>query len=189
MNLDRNKKWSVSGVFLLGGLTCVSSALRIVFIYGVHHHTYQYALEGPSCIWSTVEALLSIVSACLPTLRPLFTRREKASCEDSEADEEAADALGAAIELAQRHRYLSVTSTMFTTTMTTTTMTPASPVWLHGGVQMQSFVAREFDMPRAVEQILTPHDKKVPTVTRTPLEDESSSDTSSISLTSQASSG
>jgi len=188
MNLDRNKKWSVSGVFLLGGLTCISSALRIVFIYGVHHHTYQYALEGPSCIWSTVEALLSIVSACLPTLRPLFTRRKKALCEDSEADEEAADALGAAIELAQRHRYLSVTSTMFTTTMMTTTMTPASPVRMNGGVHMQSFAAREFDIPRAVNQILTPHDKKVPMVITTTMEkDESSSDTSSFTPTSPSS--
>jgi hypothetical protein len=72
LNLSAGKKWSVSGVFLLGGLTCVAGAMRIVFIYGIHRHDYQYALEGPACIWSTVEGLLSIISACLPTLRPLI---------------------------------------------------------------------------------------------------------------------
>jgi len=172
MNLDRNKKWIVSGVFLLGGLACVSSALRIVFIYGVHHHSYQYALEGPSCIWSTVEALLSIVSACLPTLRPLFTRRRKA-CEDSEDDESAAEALGAAIELAQRHRYLSVTSTMLSTTLP-----PGSPVLLQGG--MQSFFPPPSEKVRGAEHggggSLRKNNKGTPVVTTIPLDDEQVSD-------------
>jgi hypothetical protein len=72
LNLSMGKKWSVSGVFLLGGLTCIAGGMRIVFIYGIHYHDYQYALEGPACIWMTVEGLLSIISACLPTLRPLI---------------------------------------------------------------------------------------------------------------------
>jgi len=78
------KKWSVSVVFLLGSLTVVSSAMRLFFIYGLHHRSYEYALDGPSCIWSTVEALLGIVSACLPTLRPLFVRLGKSGRRDEE---------------------------------------------------------------------------------------------------------
>lgn len=152
MNLNRAKKWSVSGVFLLGGLTCVSSALRIVFIYGVHAHSYQYALEGPSCIWSTVEALLSIVSACLPTLRPLFVwflqKRQGVGgsgeggdvggAEDGAGEVE--EGRGRVVELMAskslqgrqqqgQHRYLSVTSTMLSLTRTSTSMPrPPSPV-------------------------------------------------------------
>ena len=87
LNIPRRRKYELMGIFSLGGLfvfssliaggvlivlsVCVASVIRVPYIA-------QISLLDPSwsdvygAIWSVVELNLGIVSACLPTLRPLF---------------------------------------------------------------------------------------------------------------------
>lgn len=85
--MPKGPKCQLMGIFLLGGLcvslsvfgssllmvlsVCVASVIRVPYIAHI-------SLVDPSwsdvygSIWSIVELNLGIVSACLPTLRPLF---------------------------------------------------------------------------------------------------------------------
>ena len=87
LNMPRRRKYELMGMFFLGGLfvfpsligggsltvlsVCVASIIRVPYIA-------QLSLLDPSwsdvygAIWSIVELSLGIVSACLPTLGPLF---------------------------------------------------------------------------------------------------------------------
>ncbi|KAM0795174.1 hypothetical protein BDR22DRAFT_894424 [Usnea florida] len=71
LNMPRRRKYELMGIFLLGGFFCVASVIRVPYIA-------RMSLLDPSwsdvygAIWSIVELNLGILSACLPTLRPLF---------------------------------------------------------------------------------------------------------------------
>lgn len=71
LNMPKGPKCQLMGIFLLGGFVCVASVIRVPYIAHI-------SLVDPSwsdvygSIWSIVELNLGIVSACLPTLRPLF---------------------------------------------------------------------------------------------------------------------
>ena len=87
LKIPRRRKYELMGIFFLGGLfvfpsligdgllttlsVCVASVIRVPYVA-------QISLLDPSwsdvygAIWSIVELSLGIVSACLPTLRPLY---------------------------------------------------------------------------------------------------------------------
>ncbi|KAH7113807.1 hypothetical protein B0J11DRAFT_412976, partial [Dendryphion nanum] len=74
LRLLRGQKIALICVFALGGFVSIMSIVRIVNLAVVRQSkdvTYDNALPA---LYSTVEANLAIVCACLPVLRPLFTR-------------------------------------------------------------------------------------------------------------------
>ena len=86
LQMPLKQKMAVAGMFLLGTLVCVTSAVRLgVFLklipeFPKHLSDITYH-QAPLGYWSLIEGSLSVVSACLPTLRPLFShsRRKKTS--------------------------------------------------------------------------------------------------------------
>ena len=43
----------------------------------LNHHSQSTGSDVDACVWSVAEVCVGIVGACLPTLRPLFTRKER----------------------------------------------------------------------------------------------------------------
>ena len=98
LQIDARRKVALSGVFLLGGLACLASVLRIVgfaqgmlaangvsgggFVVagpgpgpgaGAAPPEAAIAFASPMVFWSMLESGLALIAACLPTLRFLFT--------------------------------------------------------------------------------------------------------------------
>ncbi|KAI1272358.1 hypothetical protein F5Y07DRAFT_380243 [Xylaria sp. FL0933] len=71
LHLDLSRKLLLSLVFLVGGLTIISSILRVVYLETVDLDDPTYTLTTAG-IWTNVEMYLSIICACLPTLYSLF---------------------------------------------------------------------------------------------------------------------
>ncbi|KAK4150893.1 hypothetical protein C8A00DRAFT_45787 [Chaetomidium leptoderma] len=74
LRLPRRQKLWLSLVFALGSFVCVASIVRFRFL------DYQLILRDPTwggvdiICWSTVEINVSIIIACIPTLRPLVAK-------------------------------------------------------------------------------------------------------------------
>ncbi|CAD6590680.1 MAG: hypothetical protein ASARMPRED_004965 [Alectoria sarmentosa] len=71
LKLPTRQKIALSGVFLLGGIVCVASAMRIVTIRIIQAEDMTYTL-AKGYLWSQLEPAMAILCACLVTLRPLF---------------------------------------------------------------------------------------------------------------------
>ena len=76
MQLSIRHRLGVCCIFLLGILTVLSSAAKLVVFHIITIETrtgadYSYILT-PTIYWPMVESSLGIVGACLPLLRPLF---------------------------------------------------------------------------------------------------------------------
>ncbi len=90
------QKIQIMGMFLLGGFVCFASIYRCIVIHELSHADpsckYRFPAsrhmwcsidpvadftagsDVPVNIWTMVELCIGIVSACLPTMRPLFSR-------------------------------------------------------------------------------------------------------------------
>ncbi|KAI0810051.1 hypothetical protein GGR55DRAFT_150695 [Xylaria sp. FL0064] len=71
LHLDLSRKLLLSLDFLVGGLTIISSILRVVYLETVDLDDPTYTLTTAG-IWTNVEMYLSIICACLPILYSLF---------------------------------------------------------------------------------------------------------------------
>ncbi|KAF4620234.1 hypothetical protein G7Y89_g14586 [Cudoniella acicularis] len=80
LQLPLKQKCAVGGMFLLGALVCAASITRLAIFeadlhtFGSMDETYEAA---DSIVWTYIEASLAVVSACLPTLRPLFQKQTR----------------------------------------------------------------------------------------------------------------
>ncbi|KAL4863674.1 hypothetical protein BDV12DRAFT_177230 [Aspergillus spectabilis] len=74
LQMPKAQKWAISGIFLLGGFVCVATIIRIYTITKMKSSVDITWVIGDAMIWSNVEPCIGIVSACLPTLRPLLRR-------------------------------------------------------------------------------------------------------------------
>ncbi|GAB1210520.1 hypothetical protein APSETT445_009314 [Aspergillus pseudonomiae] len=72
LQMPKAQKWAISGIFLLGGFVCVATIVRISAITKMKDSVDITWVIGDAMIWSNVEPCIGIVSACLPTLRPLL---------------------------------------------------------------------------------------------------------------------
>ncbi|KAL4876880.1 hypothetical protein BJY04DRAFT_138127 [Aspergillus karnatakaensis] len=72
LQMPRSQKLAISGIFLLGGFVCVATGVRIHAITKMGSSVDITWVIGDAMIWSNVEPCIGIVSACLPTLRPLL---------------------------------------------------------------------------------------------------------------------
>ena len=86
LKAQRNQKIALTGVFLLGALyvssfdlwpltyscsVCITSIIRLSTIkqLSLTDQSWSYV---PAAIWTSVECSVAVISACLPTLKPLF---------------------------------------------------------------------------------------------------------------------
>lgn len=82
LQLSFRQRLAILGIFLLGTLAAASSIARLVVYYHfdelmiVHPDDRTYYMSGIFIV-TVVEMDLAIISACLPTLRPLFIARDK----------------------------------------------------------------------------------------------------------------
>lgn len=75
LQLPLKEKVALLGIFLLGVITVLAGIARLIFYYraAADHTGPDVAINtAPTFYWSLVEASLAVVSACLPTIRPLF---------------------------------------------------------------------------------------------------------------------
>ncbi|MCJ1246815.1 hypothetical protein MMC30_004024 [Trapelia coarctata] len=72
LKLSLRDRITVSGIFLVGGIVCVTALVRILVQIGltVTNPTIDLLICS---LWTIIEPELAILSACLPTLRPLFS--------------------------------------------------------------------------------------------------------------------
>ncbi|KAK4041921.1 hypothetical protein C8A01DRAFT_34028 [Parachaetomium inaequale] len=76
LNMPRRQRAAVSAIFLLGAFVVGISIARIHFFF-LSSDSYANAMDitvniAPTLYWTVIEAAIAVVSACLPTLRPLF---------------------------------------------------------------------------------------------------------------------
>ncbi|KAL2021314.1 hypothetical protein VTK56DRAFT_7285 [Thermocarpiscus australiensis] len=73
LNLPRGQKSAVLSMFLLGGFVCIASIMRLVAVVTEKTDadiSWNMINQGT---WAVVEADFAVISACLPTLRPVWT--------------------------------------------------------------------------------------------------------------------
>ena len=71
LNLPREKKFAIGGVFMLGGFVLIACSLRFPFLAQFEYTDASWTIAG-SGIWVNIEANVGIASVCLPVMRPLF---------------------------------------------------------------------------------------------------------------------
>ena len=71
LNLPKEKKFAIGGVFMLGGFVLVACSLRFPFLAEFKYTDASWTIAG-SGIWVNIEANVGIASVCLPVMRPLF---------------------------------------------------------------------------------------------------------------------
>ncbi|KAI5928774.1 hypothetical protein F4810DRAFT_705706 [Camillea tinctor] len=76
LRLRTAQKWSVASIFLLGGLVCVASIVRMVYIWNPHApDTVQI---NQVQVLSSIQLGIAVLCACLPTYGPLLSLSRKA---------------------------------------------------------------------------------------------------------------
>lgn len=71
LSLERRAKWSICSLFLVGGIVCVLSIVRLLYANRFEAGDPSWDYSTISTI-STAECSLGILAACMPTWRPLF---------------------------------------------------------------------------------------------------------------------
>ncbi|CAH0045602.1 unnamed protein product [Clonostachys solani] len=76
LNLPAHKKWAVVGIFLVGGLVCASSILRLESIARFGN---EFDDTSKAMFYLTVQFGLAIICGCLLPLKGLFFRQNKSA--------------------------------------------------------------------------------------------------------------
>ena len=73
--MPTRQKIVVSGIFLLGAFVVISSIFRVVAMFDalIPNRDTTWT-RAPAFYWATIETGVGIVSACLPTMRPLISK-------------------------------------------------------------------------------------------------------------------
>ncbi|KXJ85543.1 hypothetical protein Micbo1qcDRAFT_113080, partial [Microdochium bolleyi] len=75
LQLKKAQRWGVSLLFTFGILTCIASICLVTHSVAYNPKTTDLTYDiSPIIIWAAVEVNLAIIAACLPLLRPIFTR-------------------------------------------------------------------------------------------------------------------
>ncbi|KAG5790479.1 hypothetical protein H9Q69_010460 [Fusarium xylarioides] len=72
LHMNNRTKISIICIMLLGSFVCVASIARIYYLWGFFQNLDATWWMGPSFAWSSLEPSVAVISACLPTLAPLF---------------------------------------------------------------------------------------------------------------------
>ncbi|OAA72086.1 hypothetical protein ISF_01159 [Cordyceps fumosorosea ARSEF 2679] len=76
LNLKKSEKIGLTLVFGLGFFAVFTSSYRTWVLFNYDKNDIPYSL-APLLVWSDVEMCAGIISACLPTLRPVFNAAAK----------------------------------------------------------------------------------------------------------------
>jgi len=71
LQLSRKKKALLSFIFMLGGFVIITGIIRIIYVYQPNNSNLDLT-QGD--IWLNIHSGVAIMSACLPTYRPLLSR-------------------------------------------------------------------------------------------------------------------
>ncbi|KAF2113080.1 hypothetical protein BDV96DRAFT_648693 [Lophiotrema nucula] len=71
LKLERRTKWSICSLFMIGGLVCVISIIRLIYARRVETADPSWDF-APIAMISSLEGSSGILAACMPTWRPLF---------------------------------------------------------------------------------------------------------------------
>lgn len=75
LNMPTRQKIVVSGIFLLGAFVVFSSIFRVISMFDALQPNRDTTwTQAPAFYWATIETGVGIVSACLPTMRPLVNQ-------------------------------------------------------------------------------------------------------------------
>ncbi|KAF5724170.1 integral membrane protein [Fusarium mundagurra] len=74
LNLPKKQKVMLLAIFSIGFLTCIISIIRIRTLKTAASTKDPNWDNVDAAIWSFLEVTLAIISSCLPTLRPLFSK-------------------------------------------------------------------------------------------------------------------
>ncbi|MCJ1455501.1 hypothetical protein MMC28_005856 [Mycoblastus sanguinarius] len=73
LNVSGTRKWMLTVMFSLGGFVCITSIVRQFYLRKVGSTDPSYDdVQGATI--STIEICVGVISACLPTYRPLWNR-------------------------------------------------------------------------------------------------------------------
>ncbi|GLA28505.1 hypothetical protein AnigIFM63326_006084 [Aspergillus niger] len=72
LNTSKSHKKAIMSMFLLGSFVCIASIMRLVSVMTQGTDADVSWNWVNQAIWANIEADLAIVSACLPTLRPVW---------------------------------------------------------------------------------------------------------------------
>ncbi|KAJ5260997.1 hypothetical protein N7478_011592 [Penicillium angulare] len=72
LKISSSRKLAIISIFLLGSFVCIASIMRLISVVTQGTNADVSWNWVNQAIWATVEADLAIVSACLPTLRPVW---------------------------------------------------------------------------------------------------------------------
>ena len=67
------RKIKIMGIFMLGGFVCFASIYRAVIIHNLNPIDPSYT-DIQAQVWTAIEMGMGVVSVCLPTYRPIFSR-------------------------------------------------------------------------------------------------------------------
>ena len=67
------EKIEIMTMFLLGGFVCFASIYRAVVVHQLTHYDPCWS-DDPVIWWTAIELSTAIISACLPTMRPILSR-------------------------------------------------------------------------------------------------------------------
>ncbi|KAI8945762.1 hypothetical protein F4801DRAFT_593879 [Xylaria longipes] len=78
LHLPRKDRLGVLGMFLLGATVVAVSIARLAQLLEVNSQYLKYAYDqtyytSPAFFWANIELAIAVVSACLPTLKPVLT--------------------------------------------------------------------------------------------------------------------
>ncbi|KAL8818666.1 MAG: hypothetical protein Q9223_002739 [Gallowayella weberi] len=65
-----SQKSVLTGIFICAGFVCIISIIRLVVLGRLEHEDLTWNFVN-SAIWSSAEPCMGVISACLPSLRPL----------------------------------------------------------------------------------------------------------------------
>ncbi|PYH91758.1 PTH11-like integral membrane protein [Aspergillus ellipticus CBS 707.79] len=74
LQLPRMQKFALMGIFALGGLVIITSALRLSSLRSVAQSSDTSWSNVGAAYWTAAECNVAIICACLPFLRPLVSR-------------------------------------------------------------------------------------------------------------------
>ncbi|KAI1656993.1 hypothetical protein F4813DRAFT_362584 [Daldinia decipiens] len=77
LQLSMTRRISLLVIFILGGLVCIASIVRLTAIYPLPDPTKNFDFSV-LILWGEIQSGVAILCACLPTLGPLFSDDSKA---------------------------------------------------------------------------------------------------------------
>lgn len=72
LGLPLRERIALMGIFMLGGIVCIVSMYRVTTLAAIDATNLAFTLRAPA-IFGNVEMATAVISASLPTLRPLYS--------------------------------------------------------------------------------------------------------------------